>query len=109
MAGGWPATTIASPGGRGTLALGRIVSATLVDVCAMRIAAVFTLTTVTIAPHGDRLQMAHRRPRPGGLAGGHGSCVHAENLRAAGNGGRHQRGHPERVMPSASEAFVSWS
>jgi MFS family permease len=49
IAGGLIAAASSSPPGGGTLALGRIVTATLVNVYAMRMAAVFTLTTVTIA------------------------------------------------------------
>ena len=49
IAGGLIAADSSSPPGAGTLALGRIVTATLVNVYAMRMAAVFTLTTVTIA------------------------------------------------------------
>jgi len=49
IAGGLIAAASSSPAGAGTLALGRIVTATLVNVYAMRMAAVFTLTTVTIA------------------------------------------------------------
>jgi MFS family permease len=49
IAGGVIAADSSSPPGGGTLALGRIVTATLVNVYAMRMAAVFTLTTVTIA------------------------------------------------------------
>jgi hypothetical protein len=49
IAGGLIAADTSSPPGPGTLALGRIVTATLVNVYAMRMAAVFTLTTVTIA------------------------------------------------------------
>src|SRR5271169_803247 len=49
IAGGLIAADTSSPPGGGTLALGRIVTATLVKVYAMRMAAVFTLTTVTIA------------------------------------------------------------
>ena len=49
IAGGLLADEAASPPEPGTLALGRIVSATLLNVYAMRMAAVFTLTTVTIA------------------------------------------------------------
>jgi MFS family permease len=49
IAGGVIAADTSSPPGAGTLALGRIVTATLVNVYAMRMAAVFTLTTVTIA------------------------------------------------------------
>ena len=49
VAGGLIAGVTASPPGPGTLALGRTVSATLLNVYAMRMAAVFTLTTVTIA------------------------------------------------------------
>jgi MFS family permease len=49
LAGGLIAADSSSPPGAGTLALGRIVTATLVNVYAMRMAAVFTLTTVTIA------------------------------------------------------------
>jgi hypothetical protein len=49
IAGGLIADETAGPPGAGTLALGRIVTATLVNVYAMRMAAVFTLTTVTIA------------------------------------------------------------
>ena len=49
IAGGLIAADTSSPPGAGTLALGRIVTATLVNVYAMRMAAVFTLTTVTIA------------------------------------------------------------
>jgi len=49
IAGGLIAADSSSPPGGGTLALGRIVTATLVNVYAMRMAAVFTLTTVTIA------------------------------------------------------------
>ena len=49
IAGGLIADATASPPGPGTLALGRFVTATLVNVYAMRMAAVFTLTTVTIA------------------------------------------------------------
>ena len=49
IAGGLIAADSSSPPGGGTLALSRIVTATLVNVYAMRMAAVFTLTTVTIA------------------------------------------------------------
>ena len=49
IAGGVIAADTSSPPGAGTLALGRIVTGTLVNVYAMRMAAVFTLTTVTIA------------------------------------------------------------
>jgi MFS family permease len=49
IAGGLIAADSSSPPGAGTLALGRIVTAILVNVYAMRMAAVFTLTTVTIA------------------------------------------------------------
>jgi hypothetical protein len=49
IAAGLIADQSSSPPGAGTLALGRIVSTTLVNVYAMRMAAVFTLTTVTIA------------------------------------------------------------
>ena len=49
IAGGLIADATSSPPGPGTLALGRLVTATLVNVYAMRMAAVFTLTTVTIA------------------------------------------------------------
>jgi hypothetical protein len=49
IAGALIAADSSSPPGAGTLALGRIVTATLVNVYAMRMAAVFTLTTVTIA------------------------------------------------------------
>ena len=49
IAGGLIADQSTSPPGAGTLALGRTVSGLLVNVYAMRMAAVFTLTTVTIA------------------------------------------------------------
>jgi hypothetical protein len=49
IAGGLISAVSSSPPGAGTLALGRIVTTTLVNVYAMRMAAVFTLTTVTIA------------------------------------------------------------
>jgi hypothetical protein len=49
IAGGLIGVAAASSPEPGTLALGRIVSATLLNVYAMRMAAVFTLTTVTIA------------------------------------------------------------
>jgi len=49
IAGALIAADSSSAPGAGTLALGRIVTATLVNVYAMRMAAVFTLTTVTIA------------------------------------------------------------
>ena len=49
IAGGLIAADSSSPPGAGTLALGRFVTATLVNIYAMRMAAVFTLTTVTIA------------------------------------------------------------
>jgi hypothetical protein len=49
IAGGLIAADTSGTPGAGTLALGRIVTATLVNVYAMRMAAVFTLTTVTIA------------------------------------------------------------
>jgi len=49
IAGGVIADATSSPPGPGTLALGRFITATLVNVYAMRMAAVFTLTTVTIA------------------------------------------------------------
>jgi MFS family permease len=49
VAGALLAADSSSPPGAGTLALGRIVTAILVNVYAMRMAAVFTLTTVTIA------------------------------------------------------------
>jgi hypothetical protein len=49
IAGGLIADASTSPPGGGTLALGRLVTATFVNVYAMRMAAVFTLTTVTIA------------------------------------------------------------
>jgi hypothetical protein len=49
IAGGVIAADTSSPPAAGTLALDRIVTATLVNVYAMRMAAVFTLTTVTIA------------------------------------------------------------
>ncbi len=49
IAGGLVADESSSPPGAGTLAVGRFVSASLVNVYAMRMAAVFTLTTVTIA------------------------------------------------------------
>ena len=49
IAGGLIADATTSPPGAGTLALGRRVTATFVNVYAMRMAAVFTLTTVTIA------------------------------------------------------------
>jgi hypothetical protein len=48
------------PPGPGTLAQGRSVTSILLNVYAMRMAAVFTLTTVTIArPHQDRVPVAH--------------------------------------------------
>jgi hypothetical protein len=49
IAGGLIVAQSTSPPGAGTLAVGRTVSAILVNVYAMRMAAVFTLTTVTIA------------------------------------------------------------
>ena len=49
IAGGVIAEASASPPDAGTLALGRLVTATYVNIYAMRMAAVFTLTTVTIA------------------------------------------------------------
>ena len=49
VAGGLVAAETASPPDAGTLALGRFVTGTLVNIYAMRMAAVFTLTTVTIA------------------------------------------------------------
>jgi hypothetical protein len=49
IAGGLIADEGSTPPGPGTLALGRNVTAILVNVYAMRMAAVFTLTTVTIA------------------------------------------------------------
>ena len=49
IAGGVIAAASSSLPGAGTLALGRLVTATFVNVYAMRMAAVFTLTTVTIA------------------------------------------------------------
>ena len=49
IAGGVIAEASSSPPGAGTLALGRLVTATYVNIYAMRMAAVFTLTTVTIA------------------------------------------------------------
>ena len=49
IAGSLIAADSSGPPGAGTLALGRIVTATLVNIYAMRMAAVFTLTTVTIA------------------------------------------------------------
>ena len=49
IAGGLIAAQSSSPPGAGTLALDRTVSGLLVNVYAMRMAAVFTLTTVTIA------------------------------------------------------------
>jgi hypothetical protein len=49
LAGGLVAVDTSSPLGGGTLALGRTVAADLVNIYAMRMAAVFTLTTVTIA------------------------------------------------------------
>jgi MFS family permease len=49
ISGGLIGAETSSPPDAGTLALGRIVTATLVNVYAMRMAAVFTLTTVTIA------------------------------------------------------------
>ena len=49
IAGGLIADVSSSPPGAGTLALGRNVTAILLNVYAMRMAAVFTLTTVTIA------------------------------------------------------------
>jgi MFS family permease len=49
IAGGLLAADSVSPPGAGTLALGRFVTGTLVNIYAMRMAAVFTLTTVTIA------------------------------------------------------------
>jgi hypothetical protein len=54
------ATSSALPGS-GTLALGRNVTTALLNVYAMRMAAVLTLTTVTIArrTHPDRLPVAH--------------------------------------------------
>jgi hypothetical protein len=49
MGGGLIADMSSSPPGAGTLALGRDVTSILLNVYAMRMAAVFTLTTVTIA------------------------------------------------------------
>src|ERR1700730_5837143 len=49
IAGGLIADMSSSPPGAGTLALGRDVTSILLHVYAMRMAAVFTLTTVTIA------------------------------------------------------------
>jgi hypothetical protein len=49
IAGGMIAAQSSSPQAAGTLALNRSITATLVNVYAMRMAAVFTLTTVTIA------------------------------------------------------------
>ncbi len=49
IAGGLIADATSSPADPGTLALGRFVTGSLVNVYAMRMAAVFTLTTVTIA------------------------------------------------------------
>jgi hypothetical protein len=49
ITGGLISAASSSPPGAGTLALGRLVTTTLVNVYAMRMAAVFTLTTVTIA------------------------------------------------------------
>ncbi len=49
IAGGLIADVSAGPPSAGPLALGRNVSAILINVYAMRMAAVFTLTTVTIA------------------------------------------------------------
>ena len=49
IAGGLIAELPSSPPGPGTLALGRDVTSILLNVYAMRMAAVFTLTTVTIA------------------------------------------------------------
>jgi len=53
------------PPGAGTVALGRDVTATLVNVYAMRMAAVFTLTTVTIA---RRTQIVSRWLTVAGIA-----------------------------------------
>jgi hypothetical protein len=49
ISGGLIGAETSSPPDAGTLALGRMVTATLLNVYAMRMAAVFTLTTVTIA------------------------------------------------------------
>jgi MFS family permease len=53
IAGGLIADQASHPPGPDTLALGRSVTATLVNTYAMRMAAVFTLTTVTIARHTE--------------------------------------------------------
>src|ERR1700730_17677419 len=53
IAGGLIGAVSSNPPGAGTLALGRNVTAILLNVYAMRMAAVFTLTTVTIARRTD--------------------------------------------------------
>ena len=104
IAGGLIAELPSSPPGPGTLALGRDVTSILLNVYAMRMAAVFTLTTVTIARRTEIVpQVAHRRragERTGAADRGRPLTLGGAALPGLDPGAehRHPRGRPEGAV-----------